>query len=79
MQLGVNVTICYPRQNQYDVAWSKSLGAPEKDRQRRQHRHTVLRHFNNTQFALIFLHLAVRKLFIAPHRARLHRKQRKVR
>jgi hypothetical protein len=39
MQLGANVTICYPRQNQYDVAWSESFGAPEKDRQRR-HRHT---------------------------------------
>jgi hypothetical protein len=57
MQLGVNVSICYPRQNQYDVAWSESLGAPEKDRKRQ--------HFNNTQFALIFLHLAVRKLLIA--------------
>ena len=37
-----------------------------------------IRNNNNTQFSLIFLHLSVRKVLNAPHRARLPRKQEKV-
>jgi hypothetical protein len=80
MQLGINVAILSFRTPRifYDVARTVIVGAPEKKISMTKFGTQSIRQNNNTQFSLIFLHLSVRKVLNAPHRARLPRKQEKV-